>query len=286
MIEVVGSIAALRERLGELRRNGARVGLVPTMGALHAGHAELLRVGRAKADVLVASIFVNPLQFDRKEDLDRYPRTWDADLETCRGEGVDLIFAPTATDFYPQEPLTFVESPVLTQHLCGAFRPGHFRGVATVVLKLFNAVQPDLACFGEKDAQQLALIRRMVSDLNVPVEIVAVPTVREPDGLAMSSRNQHLSAEERRIAPLLYQALTRGIAAIEAGERDAAAVKQEALALLAAEPAIRVEYLELVDPETMTPVEVIGEDVLFAAAIWLGRTRLIDNLRWTQKSQA
>jgi pantoate--beta-alanine ligase len=280
MPESVQSIADLRERLREPRREGKRIGFVPTMGALHAGHEELLRVGRAQCDVLVASIFVNPLQFDRKDDLEKYPRTWDADIEICGRQGVDLVFAPTVADLYPQEVLTFVDSPVLSTHLCGAHRPGHFRGVATVVMKLFNAVQPDVAFFGEKDAQQLALIQRMVRDLNVPVEIVPVPTVRESDGLAMSSRNRHLTEEQRRVAPALYRGLLEGARAMTAGERQAAAVIEKATAEIATEPSVRIEYLELVDPETITPVEVVGDDALLAIAAWVGDTRLIDNIRW------
>jgi len=280
MPESVQSIADLRERLREPRREGKRIGFVPTMGALHAGHEELLRVGRAQCDVLVASIFVNPLQFDRKDDLEKYPRTWDADIEICGRQGVDLVFAPTVADLYPQEVLTFVDSPVLSTHLCGAHRPGHFRGVATVVMKLFNAVQPDVAFFGEKDAQQLALIQRMVRDLNVPVEIVPVPTVRESDGLAISSRNRHLTEEQRRVAPALYRGLLEGARAMTAGERQAAAVIEKATAEIATEPSVRIEYLELVDPETITPVEVVGDDALLAIAAWVGDTRLIDNIRW------
>jgi pantoate--beta-alanine ligase len=280
MPESVQSIADLRERLREPRREGKRIGFVPTMGALHAGHEELLRVGRAQCDVLVASIFVNPLQFDRKDDLEKYPRTWDADIEICGRQGVDLVFAPTVADLYPQEVLTFVDSPVLSTHLCGAHRPGHFRGVATVVMKLFNAVQPDVAFFGEKDAQQLTLIQRMVRDLNVPVEIVPVPTVRESDGLAMSSRNRHLTEEQRRVAPALYRGLLEGARAMTAGERQAAAVIEKATAEIATEPSVRIEYLELVDPETITPVEVVGDDALLAIAAWVGDTRLIDNIRW------
>ena len=171
------------------------------MGALHRGHAKLLEIARAENDLLVASIFVNPMQFDRKEDLENYPRTMEEDLRICDSRGVDLVFAPSAADLYPREQLTFVESPSLSAHLCGAHRPGHFRGVATVVLKLFNIVQPDRAYFGEKDAQQLAIIRRMVADLNVPVTVVPVPTVREADGLALSSRNKHLTASSARLRP-------------------------------------------------------------------------------------
>lgn len=294
MVEAIAEVAALRRKVAELRKvaesrevaesrkGGARVGFVPTMGALHRGHAELLRVARSQADVLVASIFVNPLQFDRKDDLDRYPRTWEADLAICEEQGVDLVFAPTVQDLYPQEQLTFVDAPVLTQYLCGAFRPGHFRGVATVVLKLFNAVQPDFACFGEKDAQQLAVIRRMVADLNLPVEVVPVPTVREEDGLALSSRNKLLSAEDRLVAPRFAEALRAVIATVQAGEHDVARAKQAAYQSLAATPQMQVEYLELVDADTMTPVETIGDEGLLAAAVWLGGVRLIDNMRWSR----
>lgn len=278
--DVIREIGALRERLREVREQRRSVALVPTMGALHAGHAELLRVARAHTDFVVASIFVNPLQFDRKDDLDAYPRTLDEDLRVCADCGTDLVFAPSAAGFYPSEPLTFVESPVLSKHLCGAFRPGHFRGVATVVLKLLNVTQPDVACFGEKDAQQLAIIRRMVSDLNVPVTILPVPTVREADGLALSSRNKRLSAEERAAAPVLARALNTAYALIEAGETGSAAVKAAASQALAAEPLVRVEYFEIVDTGTLTPVETAAGKVLIAGAIWLGQTRLIDNLTW------
>lgn len=278
--EVIREIGRLRQRLDSIRMRKESIALVPTMGALHAGHAELLRVARESADFVVASIFVNPLQFDRKEDLEGYPRTFEDDLRVCAEHGTDLVFAPTASEFYPSEPLTFVESPVLSEHLCGAFRPGHFRGVATVVLKLFNVVQPQVACFGEKDAQQLAIIRRMVRDLNVPVEILPVATVREADGLALSSRNKHLSKEERAIAPVLARALNEAYARLAAGETDAAAVKSKALQLLEAEKAVRAEYFEIVDPETLAPLDNVTGRALIAGAIWLGRTRLIDNKSW------
>jgi pantoate--beta-alanine ligase len=248
------------------------------MGALHRGHATLLERARRENDFVVASIFVNPIQFDRKEDLDRYPRTMEDDLRVCDGCGVDLVFAPAPVDLYPREQLVFVDSAELSAHLCGAHRPGHFRGVATVVLKLFNIVQPDRAYFGEKDAQQLALIRRMVEDLNVPVTVVPVATVREADGLALSSRNKHLTAEQRAIAPVLYRALCTAVEAISAGERSVDAVRGRALAVLEREPEVRVEYFEVTDPDTMTPAEQIAGKVLVAGAIWLGSTRLIDNM--------
>jgi pantoate--beta-alanine ligase len=275
MPEVIGGIAALRARLPR----GKSIGLVPTMGALHRGHAVLLERARRENDFVVASIFVNPIQFDRAEDLERYPRTMGADLSLCDECGVDLVFAPAPIDLYPREQLVFVESEVLSAHLCGAHRPGHFRGVATVVLKLFNIVQPGRAYFGEKDGQQLALIRRMVEDLNVPVMVVPVATVREENGLALSSRNRHLTAEQRAIAPVLYRALSTAVAAISGGARSVEAVRGQALAVLAQEPEVRVEYFEVTDPDTMTPVETIAGPVLVAGAVWLGSTRLIDNMR-------
>ena len=278
MPEVIAGISALRAHLANKRSIGGSVGLVPTMGALHRGHAKLLEIARKENDFVVASIFVNPIQFDRKEELENYPRTMEDDLRLCDSHGVDLVFAPSATDLYPQEQLTFVESPALSAHLCGAHRPGHFRGVATVVLKLFNIVQPDRAYFGEKDAQQLAVIRRMVEDLNVPVAVVPVSTVREEDGLALSSRNKQLTPEQRKIAPVLSCALRAAAELIEKGERTTAAIRQEALSILAGQREARVEYFEVTDPETLTPVERIEGPVLVAGAIWLGSTRLIDNI--------
>ena len=280
MPEVIAGIAELRARLDRSRSIGGSIGLVPTMGALHRGHAKLLEIARRENDFLVASIFVNPIQFDRTEDLRNYPRTMEDDLRLCDSHGVDLVFAPSATDLYPHEQLTFVESPALSAHLCGAHRPGHFRGVATVVLKLFNIVQPDRAYFGEKDAQQLAIIRRMVADLNVPVTVVPVATVREEDGLALSSRNKHLTPEQREIAPVLSCALRAAAALIEQGEKSTAVIREAALAIFAGQPEARVEYFEVTDSETLAPVERIEGSVLIAGAIWLGATRLIDNISW------
>lgn len=276
-VELADSISALRTGLAPLRRAGKSIGLVPTMGALHAGHVELIRRARRESDCVVVSIFINPIQFDRKEDFERYPRPVDEDMRVCESEQVDLVFAPRAAEMYPQPQRAFVEVESLTDHLCGAFRPGHFRGVATVVTKLFNVVQPGRAYFGEKDAQQLAVIRRMVADLNMPLTIVEVPTVREQDGLAISSRNAHLSDEERRIAPIVYQALAAARDLIASGERDAAVVKRKALAVME-QPAVRVEYFEVVDREEMQPVERIEKPVRIAAAVWVGKTRLIDNV--------
>jgi pantoate--beta-alanine ligase len=278
MAELVSGVAQLSERLLPSRRAGKTIGFVPTMGALHLGHRKLLEQARAETGVVVASIFVNPTQFDRKDDLDRYPRTLDQDLALCRESGVDIVFAPSAADMYPQEQWTWVDVPALTQHLCGPGRPGHFRGVATVVMKLFGIVQPDRAYFGEKDAQQLAIIKRMVADLNVPVTIVPVETVREPDGLAMSSRNQHLSPAERNLAPALSRALFAAREAILRGERSADAIRAAVEPLLAG---VQIEYFSIVDPETLEPVARIPNRVLIAGAIWVGATRLIDNLTVT-----
>jgi pantoate--beta-alanine ligase len=254
------------------------VGLVPTMGALHAGHERLIETARRERGVVVVSIFVNPIQFGPTEDYSRYPRTLDQDLEKCERLGVDLVFAPSVEEMYPMPQLTFVEVSRVSEHLCGKFRPGHFRGVATVVLKLFNIVQPQVAYFGEKDMQQLAVIRRMVADLNVPVKIVGVPTVREPDGLALSSRNKYLSEPERQAAPALYAVLKDAAARIRAGEKDAAEVKSAAVAELEKSPLIRVEYFEIVDPTELQPVITADRNVRIATAIWIGKTRLIDNI--------
>jgi pantoate--beta-alanine ligase len=275
MAELVAEIAALRKLLAPHRIAGKTIGLVPTMGALHAGHRRLLDIARAESDVVVATIFVNPTQFNRAEDLDHYPRTLDQDLAVCRDAGVDFVFAPSAAEMYPQETLTWVDVPALTEHLCGPGRPGHFRGVATVVMKLFQIVQPDRAYFGEKDAQQLAIIRRMVKDLDVPVTVVPVATVREPDGLAMSSRNRHLTPEERQRATVLSQALFAARDLVLQGERSAETILSSVAPFL---DGVQLEYLSIVDPETLIPVERIEGPALIAGAIWLGSTRLIDNV--------
>ncbi len=248
------------------------------MGALHPGHEALIGAARRECGIVVVSIFVNPLQFGPNEDYARYPRTLEKDVEICRRQGTDVVFNPSPDEMYPLPPLTFAQVTRVSEHLCGKFRPGHFRGVATVVLKLFNIVRPDRAYFGEKDMQQLAVIRRMVADLNIPVEIAAVPTVREPDGLAISSRNQHLNSAERKAAPVLYRALEEAVKRIRSGERDASKVREAAIAILESEPLVRVEYLEIVDPTEMQPLATISDSVRIAAAVWIGGTRLIDNV--------
>jgi len=276
--EVAGSIARVRAWRDGHRLAGRRVGFVPTMGALHEGHARLIEVARQNGDRIIVSIFVNPLQFDRKDDLERYPRTLDADLQICNRLGVEFVFAPPVEEMYPAEPVCTVTVKRITDRLCGQFRPGHFDGVATVVTKLFEIVQPDVAYFGEKDAQQLAVIRRMVSDLNMPIQIAGVATVREADGLALSSRNARLSPEERSKATALYQALREAERAIAAGERDARAVERRAAAVIPPDASLRLEYLEVVDPIELQRVVTIAGDVLVAGALWVGSTRLIDNI--------
>jgi len=276
--DVITSIPLVRDRVTEARRARRRIGLVPTMGALHAGHKRLIDLARAENDLVIVSIFVNPLQFDRPEDLEKYPRALQADADVCAAAGVDVVFAPPVAEMYPEPLDCAIDVGRVAEHLCGRFRPGHFRGVATVVMKLFQIAQPDRAYFGEKDAQQLAVIRRMVADFNVPIEIVGVPTVREPDGLALSSRNQRLQPGERRAATVLYEALKVASAQVAGGVRDAAGVRQAARQVVEREPAVRLEYLEIVEPREMQPVEHIDGPVIAAGAIWVGGTRLIDNM--------
>jgi len=279
--EVADTVARVRAWREGRRLAGQRVGFVPTMGALHRGHGRLIEVAREHSDAVVVSIFVNPLQFDRKDDLDRYPRTLDADLRICNELGVDCVFAPGVNEMYPVEPLCTVTVKRITDNLCGRFRPGHFAGVATVVSKLFDIVQPDDAYFGEKDAQQLAVIRRLVVDLNMPIEIVGVETVREDDGLAMSSRNTRLSPEERSKAIVLYRALREAERIIAGGERDARVVERRAAAAIPSDASLRLEYLDVVDPVELQPVDTITGTVLVAGALWVGHTRLIDNVTYT-----
>jgi pantoate--beta-alanine ligase len=248
------------------------------MGALHEGHVRLIDRARAACAVVVVSIFVNPLQFDRPDDLANYPKTLQADLELCRAHGVDMVFAPSQPELYPQLPLCTVRVDRLADHLCGRYRAGHFAGVATVVLKLLAIVQPDRAYFGEKDAQQLAIVRRMVFDFNLPVEIVPVATVRAADGLAISSRNQHLDARGRALAPALYRALQEADRQVTAGVRDVAAIVAAATEQVPRVDDVRLEYLEIVDPAEMQPVQSVRGPVRIAGALWIGNTRLIDNV--------
>lgn len=276
MTTVVGSIASLRRMLDPIRRAGETIGLVPTMGALHEGHLRLIEQAKRENDRVVVSLFVNKLQFNQEADFALYPRTLEDDLEKCSQAGVDWLFAPSQQEMYPREPRAFVEVEKLVDGLCGAFRPGHFRGVATVCSKLFHIVGPNRAYFGEKDFQQLAVIRRMVRDLDFPLDIVGVPTVREPDGLAMSSRNARLDPEQRQAAVVVW----RGIEAAQAlakNTRDAEAILAAARQTLASEPLAKPEYVEIVDPATLQAVSSVEAEARIVLAVWLGEVRLIDN---------
>jgi pantoate--beta-alanine ligase len=260
-------------------RTGRRqIGLVPTMGALHEGHLSLIRRARAEADFVVVSIFVNPLQFGPQEDLSRYPKPFDRDLALCEQSGADAVFAPERTTVYPDGFETSVVVERLGARLEGARRPGHFRGVATVVLKLFNMVQPDIAYFGQKDAQQAAIIHQMVRDLNVPVDIRICPTVREPDGLALSSRNGYLNAAERQQATALFRALHKAKQLIDAGERSRESIEEAMRSVLQSEPGIITDYAEIVDPITFEPATTVAGSILAVVAARVGPARLIDNL--------
>jgi len=277
-VEVVREIGEVRRLLEPARRAGKSIGLVPTMGYLHEGHLSLVEKARVENDRVVVSIFVNPTQFGPGEDFQRYPRDLPRDLDLCAKAGVGLVFTPEPSEMYPAGFQTRVEVESLSQGLCGGSRPGHFRGVATVVAKLFAIVQPDRAYFGEKDAQQLRVIKRMTMDLSLPVRIVPVPTLRESDGLAMSSRNVYLGAEERRAALVLYRALMLARDLTAAGMRQAAEIKRRMFSLIKAEPMARLDYLAIVDSETLVPVEELQKPVLIALAVYIGKTRLIDNI--------
>jgi len=262
------------------RETGKQIGLVPTMGYLHEGHLSLVRQARAENDLVVVSIFVNPIQFGPSEDLASYPRDFERDSQLLAAEDTDVIFAPTVEQMYPPESVTFVEvTGDLTKGLCGARRPGHFRGVTTVVSKLFNIVRPHRAYFGQKDAQQLVVIQRMVADLNFGIDIVPMPIVREPDGLAMSSRNRYLSPDERQAATVLYRALQHAKARIKSSVRSAAEIIASMQSVINQEKSAKVDYIEIVDANHLQPVGAIRGEVLIALAVYFGKTRLIDNLR-------
>jgi pantoate--beta-alanine ligase len=261
----------------ERRASGEKVGLVPTMGFFHQGHISLMRAARLENDFVVVSIFVNPTQFGPREDLEAYPRDLDRDVRMASEVGVDCIFHPRVEDMYPQPYLTYVDVEEITDTLCGASRPGHFRGVATVVAKLFNIIPAHRAYFGLKDAQQALVIRKMVEDLNFDVEVVVCPTVRESDGLAMSSRNTYLEAEERRAATVLYRSLKKAEELVREGERDAAVIKAHMKGLLDEEPLVEPEYVEIVDYRHLRPMERLEGEVLIALAARVGKARLIDN---------
>ncbi|MGZ5503857.1 MAG: pantoate--beta-alanine ligase [Chthoniobacterales bacterium] len=275
-------IETAREAHAFVRQSSQRRVLVPTMGGLHRGHMELVRIAREAAGAngeVAVSIFVNPLQFEPGADFEGYPRPKEADEKLCREAGVDLLFRPLPNEMYFADRSTVVEETSLSETLCGRSRPGHFRGVCTVVTKLFNLLAPHAAVFGEKDFQQLAIIRRMVRDLNFPIEIIAAPTVREEDGLAASSRNQYLSEEERRQAPMLRQALLSSQELVRQGETSAAALVHFARTKIHEAPAARIDYVEIVDADDLRPVKNVDTNALLALAVFFGKTRLIDNIR-------
>jgi pantoate--beta-alanine ligase len=277
-MQVARKIEAVRKTVEAARRQEKRVGLVPTMGALHVGHLSLIEAARKDCGFVVVSIFVNPTQFAPGEDFEKYPRPIEADLAACEKAGVDLVFAPGPAEMYPCENVTWVSVEKLTEGLCGRFRPGHFRGVATVCAKLFNIVGPDAAYFGRKDAQQAVVIRRMVTDLNMPLRIVVCPTVREADGLAVSSRNRYLTPEQRRDATALYRSLEKCRRMVDAGIKDAAQIITEMRKILNRTPSIRIEYVSIVDAGTLEEIEKVTGNVLVAVAAKLGAARLIDNI--------
>lgn len=271
------TVAETREFIRQTRAKGRTVGFVPTMGYLHEGHLELMRRAKERCDTVIVSIFVNPTQFGPKEDFARYPRDLERDARMAEGVGVDAIFNPSVEEIYPAGYCTYVDMERITEKLCGLSRPGHFRGVATVVTKLFNIVTPDCAFFGQKDAQQVLVIKRMAADLNMDLEVVTVPTVREADGLAMSSRNVYLEPEQRRAALVLSQSLRKAREAVRAGERDAAKIRQLVVDMIGAEPLAEIDYIELYSHPELETLATIQGPALLALAVKIGRTRLIDN---------
>ena len=277
-MQIVETIESVRSMVASARGEGKKVGFVPTMGALHAGHLSLVEAAVKECDFVVVSIFVNPTQFGPGEDIDKYPRDLAVDSELCEKAGVDVIFAPAVEEMYPEKNSSWVSVEGLTDHLCGSSRPGHFRGVTTVCTKLFNIVLPDIAFFGQKDAQQAAVIRRMVKDLNMPLEIAVCRTVREDDGLALSSRNKYLSDEERKDAPLLYKALSECEKAVRGGVIECAELIDIMKKTINRSPIIEVEYISIVDAESLEAVSEVSGRVLVALAARLGTTRLIDNI--------
>jgi pantoate--beta-alanine ligase len=277
-MQIANTIAEIRAAVAALRAQGKTIGLVPTMGALHEGHLSLVRAARAACDAVVATIFVNPTQFGPTEDFSKYPRTFDADCQLLRGEGVDLLFAPAAEEMYPAGATTFIDVDEIQDRLDGHSRPGHFRGVATIVAKLFHIVAPNKAFFGQKDAAQVAVLRRMVRDLDFDLELVVCPIVREPDGLAMSSRNRYLSEEDRRRALILRRALHHIEEKIAIGETSVSELIRTGLGVLAEDPDARLDYLRIVDPETLEDLQEVERGALIAVAAWIGSARLIDNV--------
>lgn len=277
-MQVVHQISELKKTIEETKGKGHSIGFVPTMGFLHEGHLFLMRTARKENDLVVISIFVNPLQFGEGEDLEEYPRDLTKDMELAYELGCDLVFAPAVQEMYPPGYATFVDVEALTENLCGATRPGHFRGVTTVVTKLFNLVQPDRAYFGQKDAQQALVLKKMVKDLNMNLDLIVLPTVREEDGLAMSSRNSYLSTQNRREAAILYRSLKQAQEMIAEGERDAATIKKTIRKTIENNASAEIDYIEITDTRNIQPLAMLEGECLIALAIKFGETRLIDNL--------
>jgi len=277
-MKVIKKIDEMRRAVSGIKSRGMSIGFVPTMGYLHEGHLSLVRESIRKAGVTVVSIFVNPAQFGPREDFKEYPRDLNRDSEVLEREGVDYLFVPEAGEMYPQGYKTYVEVHDLQDKLCGRSRPGHFRGVCTVVLKLFNIVNPDISFFGQKDAQQAAVIKKMVADLNMNLQIVTVPTVREPDGLAMSSRNTYLNSEERKQATVLYQALNLSQKLWAQGEKDAKIIRQQMTDLIQKQPLANIDYISIADAVTLEELDVVKPPALVSMAVRIGETRLIDNV--------
>ncbi len=277
-MEVAETIKSVRRLVKAARSKGNKIGLVPTMGALHIGHICLIEKAVKGSDFVVVSIFVNPTQFGPAEDFEKYPRSFESDLEICRKAGVDVVFAPSPQEMYKKENLTWVNVEKLTEPLCGRSQPRHFRGVTTVCAKLFNIVEPDVAYFGQKDAQQAIVIKRMVADLNMPLEIVVCPTVREPDGLAVSSRNKYLSEQQRKDATCIYKSLKKCESLVEAGTTDSKTIIGEMKQILNQVSSIEIEYISIVDAESLQELERIAGKALAAVAVKIGSARLIDNI--------
>ena len=277
-MEVAETIKSVRRLVKAARSKGNKIGLVPTMGALHIGHICLIEKAVKGSDFVVVSIFVNPTQFGPGEDFEKYPRSFENDLEICRKAGVDIVFAPSPQEMYKKENLTWVNVEKLTEPLCGRSRPRHFRGVTTVCAKLFNMGEPDVAYFGQKDAQQAIVIKRMVADLNMPLEIVVCPTVREPDGLAVSSRNKYLSEQQRKDATYIYKSLKKCESLVEAGTTDSKTIIGEMKQILNQVSSIEIEYISIVDAESLQELERIAGKALAAVAVKIGSARLIDNI--------
>ena len=274
---VTEKIAEVKENVRTWKKEGKTIGLVPTMGYLHEGHASLIKRAREENDIVIVSDFVNPIQFGPKEDLATYPRDFDADCKLCESLGADLIFHPEPAEMYADTFCSYVGVNTLSENLCGKSRPIHFNGVCTVVTKLFMISEADRAYFGQKDAQQLAIVRRMVRDLNYNIEIIGCPIIREEDGLAKSSRNTYLNKEERQAALVLHKALTKGEELVRDGEKDASKVKAEITSIIESEPLAKIDYVEIVDWNQLQPIETIDQDILCAIAVYIGKVRLIDN---------